>query len=204
MLTTEFLFTSMIVILIPGTGVIYTISNGLFLGSRTSVAAAVGCTLGIVPHLLASVLGLSFILHMSAQVFVWIKLAGALYLLYLAWMMWRDTGELTFDAAPSRSNLLQVAVKGIWINLLNPKLTIFFFAFLPLFLSPASQSPTKEMLLLSLVFMVLTLIVFVLYGLLASSVRSYVINSPRVILWLRRSFAAAFAYLGMTLALSDR
>lgn len=204
MFSPEFLLTSLIVVLIPGTGTIYTVSTGLFYGWRASLAAAVGCTAGVVPHLLASILGLSFIFHMSAVVFQGLKFAGAAYLLCLAWVMWREKGALTFDAASPQKNPWQIAMKAVLLNLLNPKLTLFFFAFLPLAISPDTSSPVAELLLLSVVFMGLTLIVFASYGVLASGVRKHVVNSPSAIVWLRRSFAGAFAALGINLALTDR
>jgi threonine/homoserine/homoserine lactone efflux protein len=204
MFSTGFLLTSLIVVLIPGAGVIYTVSTGLFRGRRASIVAAFGCTAGIIPHLLASMLGLSFILHMSEVVFQWIKFAGAGYLLYLAWAMWRETGALTFDSAPSQNNPRQIVMKAVVINILNPKLTLFFFAFLPLFIPPNTSSPVAAMVMLSAVFMAITLIIFVLYGVLASGVRQYVIHSPRLIAWLRRSFAVAFAALGVKLAMTER
>ena len=204
MFSPEFLLTSLIVVLIPGTGTVYTVSTGLFYGPRASLAAAVGCTLGIVPHLLASILGLSFVLHMSALVFQGLKYAGAAYLLYLAWAMWRDRGALSFGSASPERSARQIVVRAIWLNLLNPKLTLFFFAFLPLAISPGATSPLAELLGLSLVFMALTLAVFAVYGVLASSVRNHVARSPRVITWLRRSFAAAFAALGVRLAVTER
>src|SRR5262245_28382278 len=163
----EFLLTSLIVVLVPGTGVVYTITTGLTLKWRASLAAAIGCTLGIVPHILASILGLSALMNISAQIFSVLKLAGAAYLLYLAWNMWREAGTLEINKKDIETSLTKIILKAIAINLLNPKLTIFFFAFLPLFVSKASSSPTMEMLLLSSVFMGLTLIVFALYGILA-------------------------------------
>lgn len=203
MLSPEFILTSLLVILIPGTGVVYTLSQGLFGGVRASLAAALGCTLGIVPHLLASIIGLSFILHMSALVFTALKLLGALYLLYLAWALWREEGALNFGGH-GETSLGRIVWRAVLLNLLNPKLTLFFFAFLPLSLSPEATSPLLQMLLLSLVFMALTLIVFVLYGLLASSLQQRALRSPRVILWLKRSFAASFALLGIRLVLTTR
>ncbi|MDJ0752766.1 MAG: LysE family translocator [Ardenticatenaceae bacterium] len=203
MFSPEFLLTSLVVVLIPGTGVIYTISTGLFHGWRATVAAAVGCTAGIVPHLLASILGVSFILHTSAVVFKALKLAGALYLLYLAWMMWRESGELSFDSATPQKNAWQIGSKAVFINLLNPKLTIFFFAFLPQFISPGAATPAVEMLVMSAIFMLITLIIFILYGLLAGGIRQRVVRSPSFVVWLRRSFAAVFALLGVNLALAD-
>lgn len=204
MLSPEFLLTSLIVVLIPGTGTVYTVSTGLFYGPRLSLAAAVGCTLGIVPHLLASILGLSFVLHMSALVFQGLKFAGAAYLLYLAWAMWRDQGALSFGSTSPERSARQIIVRAILLNLLNPKLTLFFFAFLPLAISPGAASPLAQLLGLSLVFMALTLAVFAAYGVLAGSVRKHVVGSPRVVTWLRRSFAAAFAALGVRLAVTDR
>ena len=204
MLHPEFLITSLIVVLIPGTGVIYTVSNGLFLGWRASIAAACGCTAGIVPHLTASILGLSAILHMSALAFQVVKLAGAAYLLYLAWAMWQEKGSLRFDSHSPHHHFRKIALRGFLINILNPKLSIFFLAFLPLFISPEASSPTLQMILLSLTFMAMTLFIFVLYGLSANGVRRYVINSPKIIVFLQRTFAATFAALGIKLALTEQ
>jgi threonine/homoserine/homoserine lactone efflux protein len=205
MITAEFLLTSLIVVLIPGTGVIYTVSTGLFLGWRASIAAALGCTLGIVPHLLASILGLSAIMHLSAMAFQAIKIAGAAYLLYLAWSMWRESGSPAFEQSCGRSSTLpRIAVRGVLINILNPKLTIFFLAFLPLFLTRDVASALPQLLLLSGVFMAMTLVVFVVYGACAHSVRACITGSPRRILWAQRSFALAFASLGVKLAMTER
>lgn len=203
MISTEFFLTSLVVVLIPGTGVIYTVSNGLFLGWRASIAAAFGCTAGIIPHLSASILGLSAILHMSALAFQVIKFAGAAYLLYLAWAMWRETGALKFDSSCSNMRYWQIISRGFFINILNPKLSIFFLAFLPLFVAPTASSPTLQMAALGLIFMVMTLGIFIIYGISANGVRRYVVNSPKTIVWLQRTFATTFAALGAKLALTD-
>lgn len=204
MITPQFLLTSLVVILIPGTGALYTINTGLMLKWRASIAAAVGCTLGIVPHILASVLGLSAILNMSAQAFSILKVAGSVYLLYLAWNMWREAGTVVINRKSKETNAIQIAVKAIAINLLNPKLTLFFFAFLPLFVSKHSSSPTLEMILLSAVFMGMTLIVFALYGILASSVSTYLINSSKAIKRFQQAFAILLAAFAVKLALSEK
>ncbi|EAT15224.1 LysE family translocator [Desulfuromonas acetoxidans] len=204
MFSSEFLLTSLVVVLIPGTGVIYTVSTGLFHSRRASIAAACGCTAGIVPHLTASILGLSAILHMSAVAFQAVKYAGVLYLLYLSWSMWRETGLLQVNAPESARSLRHVAIKGFLINILNPKLSIFFLAFLPLFVAPDSASPALQMLILSGLFMLMTLVVFILYGLLATSVRRYIVNSSKITGFLQKSFAAIFAALGLKLALTER
>jgi threonine/homoserine/homoserine lactone efflux protein len=204
MFSTEFLLTSFVVVIIPGTGVIYTVSTGLVLRRRASIAAALGCTLGILPHLTASILGLSAILHMSARAFQVLKIVGALYLLYLAWSMWQNTGTIKFDHAVEKRNAFQIALKGILINILNPKLALFFFAFLPLFVSADTTSPTGEMLGLSAVFMGMTFVIFALYGILASGVSAYLANSPKAIKRIQRSFAIIFAALAVQLVLSEQ
>ena len=203
MITLEFLVTSLIVVLIPGTGVVFTISTGLAQGRRASVYAAIGCTAGIVPHLLATVLGLAALLHTSALAFQALKYAGVAYLLYLALMTWRDQTAFAVERDAAARSATSLMVKAVLLNILNPKLTIFFLAFLPQFVDPAGE-PLAQMLLLSAVFMAMTFLVFVAYGFLAHAFRAAVIESPRVQAWLRRSFAAAFAALGANLALSDR
>jgi threonine/homoserine/homoserine lactone efflux protein len=204
MINPEFLLASLVVVLIPGTGVVYTITTGLTLNWRASLAAAIGCTLGIVPHILASILGLSALMNMSAQVFSIVKLAGAFYLLYLAWNMWRESGTLEVSRKGAEATLTKIILKAIAINLLNPKLTIFFFAFLPLFVSKGSPAPTMEMLWLSIVFMGITLIVFALYGILASGISTYLTSSTKVMKRLQQAFALLLAGFAVKLALSEK
>lgn len=204
MITAEFLLASLVVILIPGTGVIYTVTTGLTLKWKASVIAAFGCTLGIVPHILASILGLSALLNMSAHVFSGLKYAGALYLLYLAWNMWREAGTLEIDGKAPETGATKIIAKAIAINLLNPKLTIFFFAFLPLFIQGHSPSPTLEMVLLGAAFMGMTFVVFALYGILASGVRAYLLDSSRAVKRVQQTFAVALAGFAVKLALSEK
>lgn len=204
MITLDFLLTSLIIVLIPGTGVLFTVSTGLVLGRRASLFAAIGCTAGIVPHLLATVLGLAAVLHMSAVAFQALKFAGVAYLLYLAYATWRDKASFAMDKPPTATTGVNIAVKAFLLNILNPKLSIFFLAFLPQFVVPGTPSPLTDLLTLSGVFMAMTFVVFVIYGLLANGFRTAVVNSPRVQNWLRRSFSAAFVGLGVNLALSDK
>lgn len=204
MFSTEFLLTSLVVVLIPGTGVIYTVSSGLFLGKRASIAAAFGCTTGIIPHLTASILGLSAIIHMSALAFQAVKYTGVIYLLYLAWSMWCETGSLQIHSQNSTTKLRKIVVKGFLINILNPKLSIFFLAFLPLFVSPNSSSPMFQMFILSVAFMVMTFFIFIIYGLSAHYVRQYIVNSPPVTKWLQRTFAIIFAAFAAKLVMTEQ
>jgi threonine/homoserine/homoserine lactone efflux protein len=200
----EFLLTAMIVVVSPGTGALYTIATGLARGSKASIVAAFGCTLGIVPHMAAAILGLAALLHTSALAFETLKYAGVAYLLYMAWVTLKETGALSVDKETVERSSLQVIVHAILINILNPKLTIFFFAFLPQFVPAEANGSLPRMLELSAVFMLLTFVVFVGYGLFASAIRSHVISRPKVLAWLRRTFAAAFVLLGAKLAFAER
>jgi threonine/homoserine/homoserine lactone efflux protein len=204
MITFEFLLTSLVVVLIPGTGVVFTVSTGLMQGRKASLFAALGCTAGILPHLLATVLGLAAILHASALAFQTLKYAGVAYLFYLAYATWKDKTAFAIDETAPASSSIRLMGKAFLLNILNPKLTIFFLAFLPQFVQPNATSPLAQLLVLSAIFMAMTFAVFVLYGFLAHGFRQAVIESPRVQSWLRRSFAGAFAGLGMNLATSEK
>jgi threonine/homoserine/homoserine lactone efflux protein len=201
--STEFLLTTFIVVATPGTGVLYTLAAGLSRGARASVIAAIGCTLGIVPHMVAAITGLAALLHTSALAFEILKYLGVAYLLYMAWSTLRDKEALSVEeAAPIAP--MKVITSGILVNILNPKLTIFFFAFLPQFVSATETQASLRMLELSAVFMLVTFAVFVVYGIFAAAIRSHVISRPRVLTWMRRIFAGTFAVLAGRLALADR
>lgn len=201
MISFQFLLTAFVVVLAPGTGVIYTLALGLGQGRRAALWAALGCTLGIVPHLLAATLGLAAILHTSAVLFTVIKWAGVAYLLYLAWQMLKTGGSLSVAADRAPDAGWRIARRGALINILNPKLSIFFLALLPPFLSDNVATATAEMALLGAVFMAMTFAVFVLYGCFAAVARTWLLGSERVMRWLNRSFAAIFAALAGRLAL---
>ena len=200
----SFLLTSLIVVASPGTGVLYTLAAALTRGFRASIAASFGCTLGIVPHMLAAMLGLAAVLHTSALAFAVLKYCGVAYLLYMAWQALREQGALAVDSRLDGRSSRRVIVTGILINILNPKLSIFFLAFLPQFIAADADDALAQMLQLSAAFMAMTFAVFVLYGLFAASVRDRVVSRPVVMTWLRRSFALGFAALGARLALAER
>jgi threonine/homoserine/homoserine lactone efflux protein len=196
----EFLLTSLIVVATPGTGVIYTLAAGLARGARASIVAAAGCTLGIVPHMAAAITGLAALLHTSAVAFAVLKYLGVAYLLYLAWTILREKGTLAVDADDAPASARKTIVTAVLINLLNPKLTIFFFAFLPQFVQAGDAQGVLRMVALSLVFMAMTFAIFAVYGVMASAVRRQVISRPRVLAWMRRAFAASFLAFGAKLA----
>ena len=200
-MTIAFLLTSLVIVAMPGPGAIYTIAAGLQRGRRASLVAALGCTLGIVPHVVAAITGLAAVLYASAVAFQTIKYAGVAYLLFLAWQSWRDKTPLDVrntDAPPSAGRVISQAVL---INLLNPKLTIFFFVFLPQFVHPNEPYALQHMLALSGVFMILTLLVFAGYGIFAAALRRRVLGRPSLVTLIRRVFAGSYLALAGRLAL---
>jgi threonine/homoserine/homoserine lactone efflux protein len=196
--------TSLVVVVSPGTGVLYTMAAGLSRGARASVIAAVGCTLGIVPHMVAAITGLAALLHTSAVAFQALKYVGVAYLLFVAWRTLKEKGALTVQSETGPRSASSVIISAILVNILNPKLTIFFFAFLPQFVSANDPHGFIRMVELSAVFMLLTLIVFVGYGSFAAAIRKHVVSRPKVLTWMRRVFAGAFIALGARLAFADR
>ena len=203
-MTVEFLFTSLVVVLLPGTGVVYTIAIGLGRGFIPSVAAAIGCTFGIVPAAAASILGLAAVFHTSAIAFLFVKYLGVAYLFYMAFSILRDEGFMQVNEDRVEKSLSRTAMECTLLNVLNPKLSLFFVAFLPQFVPTEKAGSIEYLAFLAFIFMLMTFLVFVVYGAFAAKARTYVIESPSVMRWVKRLFAGTFAFLGLKLALADR
>jgi len=202
-MSVEFFLTSLVVVLLPGTGVIYTLAIGLGRGFNASIAAAFGCTLGIVPAAVASIIGLAALLHTSALAFQIIKYLGVAYLFYMAWKMLKDDSVIEVSENKEKVGFVRLALTGTLLNVLNPKLSLFFLAFLPQFVSTDTVNATASLVWLALVFMAMTFAVFVVYGAFASYARDYVIQRPSVMQWIKRCFAGTFGFLGAKLAFSN-
>jgi len=199
-----FLVTSLVIVATPGTGALYTLAAGLTRGTRASILAAFAGTLGTVPHMVAAITGLAAVLHASGVAFNVVKYAGVAYLLYMAWSTWRDHGALAVDESPRPSSWRSVIASGVTLNLLNPKLTIFFFAFLPQFVPEGGSGALLTMLGLSAVFMVMTFVVFAAYGVMAAALRDKVLSRPRLVERIRKGFAVTFVGLSARLAVESR
>lgn len=198
----DFLVTSLLIVISPGTGAIITLSAGLRQGTRSAIMAAAGCTLGVLPHMLAAITGLATLLHASPLLFSLVKYTGVAYLLFMAWQTLRDKGLLSVDhlgLTLSHRALIQQAVVA---NLLNPKLSLFFLAFLPQFVAANDVHPTRSMLMLSAIFAAMTLAVFSLYGIFASAVSQRVLGNKRVMNGIRWAVAMAFTAVGIRLAMA--
>jgi threonine/homoserine/homoserine lactone efflux protein len=199
-----FFVTALVIVATPGTGALFTIAAGLSRGTRSALLAAFACTLGTVPHLVAAITGLAAVLHASGVAFQALKYLGVAYLLWMAWSTWRDRGALAVEDAPGAGSRRAVILSGITLNLLNPKLTLFFFAFLPQFVPADAPGATWQMLALSGVFMALTFVVFAGYGCCAAVLREQVLSRPRLVNRIRKTFAVSFAALGTRLAFESR
>lgn len=203
-MSVAFLITSLIIVATPGTGALYTISAGLSRGARASLVAAFGCTLGIVPHLVAAITGTAALLRASGVAFEVVKFAGVAFLLYLGWRSWRDRSPLVVDQHRAPPSAVRVITSAVLVNLLNPKLTLFFFAFLPQFIPTRTPHPLTLMLTLSAIFMAMTLVVFAGYGLFATAIRRRLIDRSRIVRRIRQAFAVSFVALGAKLATTAR
>jgi threonine/homoserine/homoserine lactone efflux protein len=201
----EFLLTCMVVILIPGTGMVNSVAMSIAGGCLVGVVAAFASTLGIVPHLLAAIFGLAVLMHTSAVAFQFVKYLGVAYLLYLAVQTLRAKGPIQLDETPKQApSLSKIVISGVAINSLNPKLSVFFLAFLPQFVTVGGQGATVEMLLLGGVFMALTFLVFVLFAALAFSIRQLLTGSKAFMQWFRRSIAVSYGLLAARVAVSEQ
>ena len=200
MISLDYLITSLIIVALPGTGVIYTLALGLGRGMKASIWAAFGCTLGIVPHMAASILGLAALLHASAVAFEIVRYLGVAWLLYMAWGMWHGTGAMKVTANETKTGVAKIIRDGILLNLLNPKLSVFFLAFLPQFVTADIPNTTWDMTILGLIFMAMTFGVFVIYGCFAAALRQHVLERKNVMSVIGKSFAGAFVLMGAKLA----
>lgn len=207
-MTWQFVLTSIVVTAAPGAGALFTVAAGLSRGARAGLIAAAGCTVGIVPHMMLALSGVAAVLAASPVAFGTVKWLGVGYLLYLAWGTWRHRGVLAppVDDAneQSRPTVFRTIGSAVLVNLLNPKLTVFFFVFLPMFVDPDEPGALGHMTVLALVFMAITVAIFAVYGLCAAWLRRYVIGNPVVTGWIHRICAVSFVALAVVVAVSHR
>ncbi len=202
-MTLDFLLTTLVIVATPGTGALYTLAAALGGGRRSAIIAAFGCTLGIIPHMLAAALGLAALVAAEPRLFEAIRYAGIAYLVWMAIGLWRS-GLAADPAAEPRQEAWRIIRKAVLINLLNPKLSLFFLAFLPQFVTPAEPAPLVTMALLSLVFMAVTFVVFALYGVAASAMRQGLVTRPRRMRAVNRLLSGGFLVMAGKLALAQR
>ena len=204
-MSVEFLLTSLVVVLIPGTGVVYTVSSSIGGGRRRGLIAAVGCTLGIVPHMLAAMLGLSGVMQAGSVAFEAVRWAGVGYLVFMGFSMIREAGAAALDGGDAPvERASRIVRRGILLNVLNPKLTLFFFAFLPQFLEAPPGLFDVRLIGLGGVFMLMTLAVSALYALASAAARDLILAAPAARRWVERALGTFLIAFAARLALTDR
>ncbi|MCP5076388.1 MAG: LysE family translocator [Rhodobacteraceae bacterium] len=199
----EFFLVALVLAMIPGTGVLFAVSCGLSHGIRGAVWGAVAGALGVVPHIVAVGLGISAILHAGSTVFEIIRIAGAVYLVYLAIKTWQSARVSLPEADKTPVGAGQIITRGVLINLLNPKLTLFFLAFLPQFLTPDTPGFATDVAMMGGVLVAQTFCVFLAYGLGASWMRRRLLGNPGWLVRCNQGVAALFAGLGASILASS-
>jgi threonine/homoserine/homoserine lactone efflux protein len=200
----EFYLTCLVLVLTPGTGMIYTFMCALSQGRRGAILGALGSTFSILPHILAAILGLAAVLHASAVAFQAIKWIGVAYLLYIGWKTWKDTNLFDLKDGVKQTSSAKLIWQGVLGSVLNPKLSLFFMALLPQFVNVQSTNPMGEMALLGGIFMAMTFVAFAGLGVMVASARHGVQTRPKLLEHARRGFGGVFILLGARLALVER
>lgn len=197
MISIDFLIASLIVVLIPGTGVIYTINVGLYQGRKNMFFASFGCTLGIIPHMLVSILTIGLVFELNNNIYEILKILGISYLIYMSWQLWNNKSSISFNRKKNKK--VKILINGFLLNILNPKLSIFLIAFIPQFVQKNSTTIILDVSILSFIFMLMTLLVFILYGMMASSLNIYMLNTNKKQVYLQRVFSLFFVLLACKL-----
>ena len=199
----EFLAVSMFLAMIPGTGVIFTLACSMAHGLRGAVWGAVAGAVGVIPHLLAASIGLSTLLIAFPLAYDGLRILGGCYLIWLACQAWRQRHD-SFDVGGVQTSGSGIVLKGAMINLLNPKLTLFFVSFLPQFVPAQDPAPGLTMGLMGLVLVVQTFVVFFGYGAAAAWLGGTIRARPRIMQRVHESVAVVFAGLGLRVILGAR
>lgn len=203
---TWLLFTaaSLLLIVTPGQDMVLVMSRSIAQGAAAGVVTAAGVSVGLVGHTVLATLGLGAILRTSEWLFLALKLFGAAYLIYLGLGLLRTKATALVVQASSQRSLTRLFVDGALSNISNPKVAIFYFAFLPQFVQPGAEHPTLSVFVLGLLFAILTFIVKGPVGYFAGSVSGWLRSRPGGFVWLYRSSGAMIIALGVKLAFERR
>lgn len=197
-----FLGASILLTIAPGPDNVFVVTQGVTRGRKAAVLTAIGMCSGISVHTTAASLGISAIFYSSAVAFNVVKFAGAAYLLLLAWKTIREHREIELRGNGGELSGFALFKRGFIMNVLNPKVALFFLAFLPQFVPPGSDNVALTMIMLGLIFMVQGMIIFIAIGLLSGAIGNYFLRKPRVSRLFSWLTAGIFAILGLRLALA--
>lgn len=199
-----FLGASVALTVAPGPDNTFVVAQGISRGRKAAVVTALGMCSGVSVHTTAAALGISALLYSSATAFQILKFAGAGYLLFLAWKSLKEQQILLPKGVEDGRSSWLLFRRGFIMNVINPKVALFFLAFLPQFVSPGSATAAVQMFVLGLLFMAQAVVVFSVIGWLSGSIGEAVVKRPRIARWFGRLTAGVFASLGIRLALAER
>lgn len=199
-----FVIASLVIIATPGQDMILVMSRSIAQGPAAGIATAVGVSTGLLGHTVLATLGLGAILRTSEWLFIGLKLVGAAYLVYLGVMLLRSRDAQLLVSGGGQRSLARLLVDGALCNIANPKIAVFFFAFLPQFVLPAAAHATLTIFVLGLLFALLTFAVKGPVGLFAGLLSGWLRQRPQVLLWIYRSSGAVLLGLGLKLAIARR
>ena len=199
-----FIGASVILTLMPGPDIIFVITLSITQGKKSGILTALGLVTGLIVHTTAAALGLSIILYESALAFQIVKYLGAAYLIYLGIIAIRERNknalQINRNAKYENKKLYR---RGILMNILNPKVSLFFLAFLPQFVSADSSNVSLEMMFLGIIFMVQAIIVFTIVSILAHKLSEKIVKNPKVVKVINWVKASVFLIIGIQIAISD-
>jgi len=199
-----FLGASVALTLAPGPDNTFIVAQGISRGRKAAIITALGMCSGISVHTTAAALGVSALIYSSAAAFTLLKYAGAAYLLFLAWKSLKEQRILLSPGEAGGCDSRLLFRRGFLMNVINPKVALFFLAFLPQFVSANSGGVPLQMFLLGILFMAQAVVVFSIIGWLSGSIGNAVLKKPRIARWFGWLTAAIFAALGLRLALAER
>ena len=199
-----FVIASLLLIVTPGQDMILVMSRSITQGPGAGVATAAGVSVRLIGHTLLATLGLGAVLRTSPWLFLALKLVGAVYLIWLGVQLLRSSPQLLATSSASRRSLRRQFLDGALSNVSNPKIAIFYFAFLPQFLPPTAAHPTLGIFVLGVVFAGLTFVVKAPAGIGAGLLSGWLRARPRALLLLHRGSGAMLVGLGLSLALERR
>ncbi len=199
----SFIAVSMLLTLAPGPDILYVITQSISAGKKAGIATALGLCTGLIVHTTAAAFGVSQILLQSAIAFKILKYAGAIYLFYLAWQAFREKGSSLPGAPPIVRKISSLYKQGIYMNILNPKVALFFLAFLPQFVGTSAGNVTGQMVLLGVLFILQAIIIFTLIATFAGIFGKRLTANPRISKYINYAKGSVFILIGVKLALAD-
>lgn len=199
-----FIAVSMLLTIAPGPDILYVITQSITRGKRAGIATALGLSTGLIVHTTAAAFGVSAILQQSAIAFTILKYAGAIYLFFLAWKAFQEKEHLLSDKPVQNKGTGSLYRQGIYMNILNPKVGLFFLAFLPQFVNSNAGNSSEQMVLLGILFMLQTIIIFSTVATFAGIFSNKILSRPNIAKYINYVKCSVFALIGIKLVLTDR